>query len=106
MSIQKLDKILHNICNLMVIKGDNRFWTKKIDHYHGYLGLRIQELVWLDWGLQLEEYDYNIIYKPGVQNTNSEAVNRIGVTNLFQEFEISNEYQHFNRKKIEIYYNK
>ncbi|KAL4082949.1 hypothetical protein QTP88_029447 [Uroleucon formosanum] len=29
------------------------------------------------WRLQLEEYDYNIIYKPGTQNTNADALSRI-----------------------------
>jgi hypothetical protein len=32
------------------------------------------------WRLQLEEFDYDIIYKPDVQNTNSDALSRITVT--------------------------
>jgi len=34
------------------------------------------------WRLQLKEYNYNIIYKPGVQNSNSDALSRITVTNI------------------------
>jgi hypothetical protein len=47
------------------------------------------------WRLQLEEYDYNIIYKPGVQNSNSDALSRITVTNIQQESETSKEYQKY-----------
>jgi len=47
------------------------------------------------WRLQLEEYDYKIIYKPGVQNTNSDALSRITVTSVPQEPEVPNEYQKY-----------
>jgi hypothetical protein len=30
------------------------------------------------WRIQLEEYDYEIVYKPGVQNSNADALSRIG----------------------------
>ena len=30
------------------------------------------------WRIQLEEYDYEIVYKPGVQNANADALSRIG----------------------------
>ena len=32
----------------------------------------------LRWRIQLEEYDYEIVYKPGVQNSNADALSRIG----------------------------
>jgi len=32
----------------------------------------------LGWHIQLEEYDYEILYKPGVQNSNADALSRIG----------------------------
>jgi hypothetical protein len=28
--------------------------------------------------IQLDEYDYEIVYKPGVQNSNADALSRIG----------------------------
>jgi len=31
----------------------------------------------LGWRIQLEEYDYEIKYKPGVQNGNADALSRI-----------------------------
>ena len=31
----------------------------------------------LRWRIQLEEYDYEIVYKPGVQNSNADALSRI-----------------------------
>jgi hypothetical protein len=34
------------------------------------------------WRLKLEEYDYNIIYKPGTLNTNSDALSRIAQVNV------------------------
>jgi hypothetical protein len=30
------------------------------------------------WRIQLEEYDYEIIHKPGAQNSNADALSRIG----------------------------
>jgi len=33
----------------------------------------------LRWRIQLEEYDYEIVYKPGVQNSNADALSRINV---------------------------
>jgi len=50
------------------------------------------------WRLQLEEYDYNIIYKPGTQNTNSDALSRIGITAITQETETLDEYQIFTEE--------
>jgi len=32
----------------------------------------------LRWRIKLEEYDYEIVYKPGVQNSNADALSRIG----------------------------
>jgi len=34
------------------------------------------------WRLLLEEYDYSVIYKPGVQNTNADALSRIAVSTI------------------------
>jgi hypothetical protein len=31
----------------------------------------------LRWHIQLEEYDYEIVYKPGVQNSNADALSQI-----------------------------
>ena len=31
----------------------------------------------LRWRLKLEEYDYHIVYKPGIRNTNADALSRI-----------------------------
>jgi len=30
------------------------------------------------WRIQLAEYDYEIVYKPGVQDSNADALSRIG----------------------------
>lgn len=51
------------------------------------------------WRLQLEEFDYEVIYKPGTQNTNSDALSRIGVTTISQESEVSKEYQEYMEEK-------
>ena len=32
----------------------------------------------LRWRIKLEEYDYEIVYKPGVENSNAGALSRIG----------------------------
>jgi hypothetical protein len=42
----------------------------------------------LRWRIQLEEYDYEIVYKPGVQNSNADALSRI---NTLAEGSESNE---------------
>ena len=33
------------------------------------------------WRLKLEEYDYDIVYKPATSNTNADAFNTINMTN-------------------------
>jgi len=43
----------------------------------------------LRWRLQLEEYDYDIVYKPGTRNTNADALSRINVTEIKPVTEIS-----------------
>ncbi|KAL4136407.1 hypothetical protein QTP88_007955 [Uroleucon formosanum] len=43
------------------------------------------------WRLQLEEFDYDVIYKPGTQNTNSDALSRISKVNASL---YSNDYKH------------
>jgi len=30
------------------------------------------------WRIRLEQYDYEIVYKPGVQNSNADALSSIG----------------------------
>jgi hypothetical protein len=37
-------------------------------------------LLLLRWRIQLQEYDYEIIYKRGSQNTNEHALSRTGST--------------------------
>lgn len=34
----------------------------------------------LSWTLKLEEYDYDVVYKPRARNTNAHALSRINVT--------------------------
>ena len=36
----------------------------------------------LRWRLKLEEYDYQVVYKPGVRNTNADALSRITMTRI------------------------
>jgi hypothetical protein len=36
----------------------------------------------LRWRLKLEEYDYHIVYKPGIRNTNADALNRINTVEV------------------------
>jgi len=44
------------------------------------------------WRIQLAEYDYEIVYKSGVQNTNEDALSRIGSVRALEELtEISDE---------------
>jgi hypothetical protein len=35
----------------------------------------------LRWKLQLEEYDYKVLYKPGSQNSNTDTLSGIGAPN-------------------------
>ncbi|KAL4100717.1 hypothetical protein QTP88_020751 [Uroleucon formosanum] len=49
--------------------------------------------------LQLEEFEYEVVYKPGTQNTNADALSRINVTNITQEQENSNAYQTYLEEK-------
>lgn len=51
------------------------------------------------WRLQLEEFEYEVVYKPGTQNTNADALSRINVTNITQEQENSNAYQNYLEEK-------
>jgi len=50
----------------------------------------------------LEEYEYNIIYKPGIQNTNADALSRINITKTAQENEPINEYQIYTEEKARL----
>ena len=36
----------------------------------------------LRWRLKLEEYDYEVVYKSGVRNTNVDALSRITMTRI------------------------
>jgi hypothetical protein len=36
----------------------------------------------LRWRLKLEEYDYHIVYKPGIRNTNADALSRINTAEI------------------------
>lgn len=47
------------------------------------------------WRLKLEEHDYEIIYKPGVLNTNADALSRIPHINFFNYRD--NTYENFER---------
>ena len=55
-------------------------------------GLRL-----LRWRIQLAEYDYKITYRPGSQNTNADALSRIG--GVSKEDDLSEEFDE-DRKKI------
>jgi len=47
------------------------------------------------WRPLLEEYDYTIIYKPGVQNTNADALSRIATLTNTNTSQTTNDYQRF-----------
>ena len=44
----------------------------------------------LRWRLKLEEYDYEVVYKPGARNTNADALSRINMAKVNLASEISN----------------
>jgi hypothetical protein len=43
------------------------------------------------WRIQLTEYDYEIVRKSGIQNTNADALSRIGSVGALEEQEISDD---------------
>ena len=54
----------------------------------------------LRWRLKLEEYDYDIVYKRGVRNTNPDALNRITMTRISPVANNSSEPTKEERRKI------
>jgi hypothetical protein len=51
-------------------------------------------LLW--WRLKLEEFDYQVVYKSGVRNTNADALSRITMTKIVQLLRMI---QRFRRRK-------
>ena len=54
----------------------------------------------LRWRLKLEEYDYDVVYKPGARNTNTDALSRINVTEVKPVTEISSAFTEKEKEKI------
>jgi len=54
----------------------------------------------LRWRLKLKEFDYQVIYKPGVGNTNADALSRITMTRISQVAEDNSEISKEERRKI------
>ena len=52
----------------------------------------------LRWRLKLEEYDYDVVHKPGVRNTNVDALSRITMTRMRTVAENSSEPTKEDRK--------
>jgi len=50
--------------------------------------------------LKLEEYDYQVIYKPGVRNTNADALNRITMSRISHVAKDNSEISKEERRKI------
>ena len=54
----------------------------------------------LRWRLKLEEFDYEVVYKPEVRNTNADALSRITMTRISPVVENSSELTKEERRKI------
>jgi len=54
----------------------------------------------LRWRLKLEEFDYQVVYKPGVRNTNAVALSRITMTRVSHAAKDNLEIPKEERKKI------
>jgi hypothetical protein len=54
----------------------------------------------LRWRLKLKEYDYQIIYKPGVRNTNADPLSRITMARVNHVEKENSEIPNEDRKKI------
>ena len=54
----------------------------------------------LRWRLKLEEFDYQVVYKPGVRNTNAVALSRITMTRVSHAAKDNLEIPKEERKKF------
>ena len=54
----------------------------------------------LRWRLKLEEYYYQVVYKPGVRNTNADALSRITMTRISPVAKDNSEISKEERRKI------
>ena len=54
----------------------------------------------LRWSLKLEVYDYQVIYKPGIRNTNADASSRITMNKVSHVLEDNVDIPNEERKKI------
>ena len=54
----------------------------------------------LRWSLKLKEFDYQVVYKPGVRNTNADALSRITMTRISQVAEDNSEISKEERRRI------
>ena len=54
----------------------------------------------LRWRLKLEEFDYQVVYKPGVRNTNADALGRITMTRICHVVKDNLEISQEERRRI------
>jgi hypothetical protein len=54
----------------------------------------------LRWQLQLEEYDYDIVYNPGVRNTNADTLSRVNIPEINTVTEVSSGPTEEERRKM------
>jgi len=58
----------------------------------------------LRWRLKLEEFDYEVVYKPGVRNTKTDALSRITTTRISPVAENSSELTKEERKILQEFH--